>query len=407
MPSFDYLARNADGGRVEGVLDAADAGALADALSLQGLMLVRAQRSDEVEDSWSWLHQLRSPRVQPDDLMMFCRQLAILIRAGVPLLRALQGLQESASNLRFRQVLGSLRDQLEGGRVLSTSMQQEHGVFTPYMISMVRVGETTGRLPEVFDGLFVQMKFERENREQVKSALRYPSFVVFAAIGALIAVNLFVIPTFAKVYKGLHAELPLITRGLIAVSDFSLAWWPLLLVVAVAAGVGLAMALRTPAGRELRDRLLLRLPIIGPLVLKAALARFAKSFGLALNAGVPLVDALQVAVETTGNLVLSARIQGMRSATERGESLLRAARGAGVFTPVILQIIGVGEETGALDDMMNEVADSYQKDVDYAVKALAQQIEPIIVFVLGVLVLVFALGVFLPMWDLSKVVLRQ
>jgi len=232
-------------------------------------------------------------------------------------------------------------------------------------------------------------------------------FVVATAVAALFAVNIFVIPAFAKVYKGMHAELPWFTTVLIASSDFMVHWWPLLLGALAAAGAGIFLALRTERGREIRDGLLLRLPIFGVLVRKAALARFTKSFGLALNSGVAVVDALQVALETTDNLVLSKRISTMRSAAERGESMVRAARTTGVFTPTILQMIGVGEETGALGEMMEEVAGFYQKDVEYAVRGLAAQIEPILILILGAMVLVIALGVFLPMWDLSRVVLHK
>jgi MSHA biogenesis protein MshG len=408
MPTFQYVARDATGGRFEGSLDAGDSAALADSLATQGLMLVRATERTQAAGSMDWLSvQLLGTRVQLEDLLLFCRQMATLMKAGVPILRSLRGLQESATNPRFGEVLGSLRQQLESGRELSASMQRESGVFSPYIVSMVRVGEVTGRLSEIFQGLFVQLGFERESREQVRSALRYPVFVIVVAFAAMMAVNLFVIPSFAKVYKSVHAELPLMTRILIGASDFTLAWWPAILALLVLAGIGIFLALRTPRGQEVRDGLILRLPIVGPLVHKAALARFTKSFGLALHAGVPVVDALQVALETADNLVLSARIGEMRAAAERGESLVRAARGTGVFTPTILQMIGVGEETGALGEMMSEIAEFYQKDVEFAVRGLSAKIEPILILVLGAIVLVIALGVFLPMWDLSRAVMHR
>jgi len=408
MGTFHYLARDATGLRIEGVLESNDSTALADALSAQGLLLVRATEKSVNASGSDWFSDLLlGKKVGLDDLLLFCRQMSTLLKAGVPILRSLQGLQESATNRRFGIVLSSLQQQLEGGRELSASMEREGSIFSSYMVSMVRVGEVTGRLPEVFQGLYIQLRFERESREQIGSALRYPMFVIATALAALVAVNLFVIPSFAKVYKSFHADLPIFTRILIATSDFMIGQWPVLLAVLVAASTGITMGLRTTGGRQFRDALLLRLPIFGPLVHKAALARFTKSFGLALNAGVPVVDALQVAVETADNVVLSTRIRTMRIAAERGESIVRAARSTGVFTPVILQMIGVGEETGALGEMMNEVADYYQRDVEYAVRGLAAQLEPILILVLGVMVLIIALGVFLPMWDLSRVVLHR
>jgi len=408
MPLFAYVARDSGGARIEGRLEAANPTSLADALAAQGSMLVRADVCvDSDEGLGAFFDRRFGGRIQIDDLLMFCRQLATLMKAGVPLLRSLQGLYESATKARFAELLERLRQQLEAGRQLSAAMQREEPVFSRYMVSMVRVGEVTGRMYEIFLGLHAQLSFERENREQVRSALRYPIFVLCAAAVALVVLNIFVIPAFAKVYKGLHTDLPLITQLLIAVSDFFVHSWPVLVVAVVAAVGGLGWGLRTQAGRRMRDELLLRLPIFGTLVRKAALARFTKSFGLALEAGIPVVDALQVAVETAGNIVLSERIGQMKTSAERGETLAKGARATGVFTPTILQMIAVGEETGALGEMMNEVAEYYRKDVEYAVRGLAAQIEPIMIVLMGCMVLVVALGVFLPMWDLSRAVIHH
>ena len=408
MPLFAYTARNAQGARLEGREEAASAASLADALAAQGALLVRADLCPARDgQAGAFFARAFGPRIKIDDLLLFCRQLATLLKAGVPLLRSLQGLYESAGNPRFAQLLEGLRQQLEAGHELSAAMQREPRIFSNYLVSMVRVGELTGRMSETFMGLHKQLSFERENREQVRSALRYPIFVLCAAVTALVALNILVIPAFAKVYKSVHAQLPLITRALIAFSGFFAHGWPVLLLLALAvAAAGFWMA-RAEAGRRLRDRWLLRPPIIGPLVRKAALARFTKSFGLALDAGITVVDALQVALETAGNLELTARIATMRTAAERGETLAKSARATGVFPPIILQMIAVGEETGALGEMMNEIADYYQKEVEYTVRGLAAQIEPIMIVVMGCMVLVVALGVFLPMWDLSKAVIHH
>jgi len=408
MPLYSYVARDAQGARIEGRLEAATATSLADVLATQGAVLIQADACAPGEEGMGDFFERRlGAGIVIDDLLLFCRQMATLLKAGVPLLRSLQGLYESAAKASFARLLERLRQQLEAGRQLSAAMQREEPIFSRYMISMVRVGEVTGRMSEVFMGLYSQLSFERENREQVRAALRYPIFVLCAAAIALVALNIFVIPAFAKVYRGLHTELPLITQVLIAFSDFMVNYWPLLLALLAAAVGGLTWTLRTEGGQRWRDGLLLRLPIIGPLVRKAALARFTKSFGLALEAGITVVDALQVALETTGNLVLSERIDLMRASAERGETLAKSARATGVFTPTILQMIAVGEETGALGEMMSEVAEYYQKEVEYAVRGLAAQIEPIMIVLMGCMVLVVALGVFLPMWDLSRAVIHH
>jgi MSHA biogenesis protein MshG len=407
MPQFAYSARSASGEKIDGVLDAGDSNALAEALSAQGLMLVRAEpRMATNANGGGLLARLFGERIKLIDLILFCRQLATLLKAGVPLLRSLRGLEESATNRRFAQVLAGLQQQLESGRELSASMKQEPNVFTNYMVSTVRVGEVTGRLSEAFQGLYQQLTFERDNREAVATALRYPAFVLATAAGALVAVNVFVIPAFANIYRSFKAELPPITLLLIGISDFFIHFGWLLVALGVSSSVGFLAWIRTPAGLRFWHSFLLHLPIVGALIHKATLARFTKSFGLALKAGVPIVDALNVAVETSGNVVIGEKIATMGAAAERGESLARAARSTEVFTPTVLQMFAVGEETGALDEMMTEVAEHFQKEVDYAIKSIGAQIEPIMILFLGGMILVFALGVFLPMWDLSRVAIK-
>ncbi|HEU0204679.1 MAG TPA: type II secretion system F family protein [Burkholderiaceae bacterium] len=406
MAKFAYTARGAGGEKIEGVLDADDGRALAEALAGQGLLLVRAQPAAAVEPASAIAWWPFGQRIRLIDLILFCRQMATLLKSGVPLLRSLASLEESATNVHLARVLASLQRQLESGRELSAAMKSHAAVFSDYVVSTIRVGEVTGRLPEAFNGLYSQLSFERENREAVATALRYPAFVLVTAIAALAAANLFVIPAFAGVYRGLHAELPLLTRVLIATSQFFVNAWPVLLVLSVGAAGAAVAWVREPAGRRFWDGLKLRLPVVGALVRKAALARFTKSFGLAIEAGVPVVDALQVAVGTTGNVVMGSRIATMVQAAERGEKLARAAQATGVFTPMVMQMIAVGEETGALGDMMDEVAEHYQREVDYAIKSLGAKLEPILIVVLGAMILVFALGIFLPMWDLSRVAVK-
>jgi len=209
------------------------------------------------------------------------------------------------------------------------------------------------------------------------------------------------------VYKGFGAQLPVMTRLLIGFSDFMVGWWPVILIGMVGASLGFRSYIGTPAGRHWWDSLRLRLPIAGKIVRKATLSRFARSFALATKSGVPIIQALTTVAQTVDNAFIAEKIEGMRSSVERGESVLRAAIGTGVFTPVVLQMIAVGEETGALDDLMQEIAEMYQREVEYELKTLGQQIEPILIVMLGALVLVLALGIFLPIWDLGKAAMHK
>jgi MSHA biogenesis protein MshG len=287
------------------------------------------------------------------------------------------------------------------------SLARHPKVFTPFYLAMVRVGETTGRLEEVFLRLFEHMEFERFMREQVKSALRYPMFVAVAMAVAMFVVNLWVIPAFATVFAGFGAELPLMTRLLIGVSGFVVAWWPALLAGIAAAGLGFRSWIATRRGKYLWDKLKLRIPIAGKIVRKATLARFARSFALAARSGVPIIQGLATVAQTVDNDYIAEKIVQMKNNVERGESVLRAAIATHAFTPVVLQMIAVGEESGALDEMMEEISAMYQNEVEYELKTLAQQIEPILVVMLGAMVLVLALGIFLPLWDLGGVAMKK
>lgn len=409
MPSFAYRGRNSAGAIVEGIMEGATAGAVADQLVESGVTPMEIKptttQSGKADGSIgiTWFRQ----KVEHMDVLLFSRQIHTLLRAGVPIMRALAGLQESSTNPAMRDVLQDVRQSLDSGRELSLSLARHPKVFSPFYLSMVRVGEMTGRLEEVFLRMFDHMAFERFMKDQVKSALRYPSFVVAAMAVAIVIVNIFVIPAFAKVFKGFGAELPLMTRLLIGFSDFMLNWWHALLLGIVVAVFGFNAWRKTTRGRYDWDRFKLKIPIAGKIVRKATLARFAASFALASRSGVPIIQALTNVAETVDNAYIADKVERMRDGVERGESILRTSIAAGVFTPVVLQMIAVGEESGALDDMMKEVADMYQSEVEYELKTLAQQIEPILIIALGIMVLILALGIFLPLWDLGRVSMKK
>lgn len=406
MAYFAYKGRDAGGKLMEGVLEGASANGVADLLLGRGVTPVSIEETRSKAGGGA-AFSLFKPRVGHVDILLFSRQLHTLLKAGVPIMRALTGLQESATNPAMKEVVRDVRESLEAGRELSVSLARHPKVFSPFYISMVRVGEATGLLDEIFLRLFEHMEFERFMREQVKSALRYPMFVVLAMAVAIVVVNLFVIPAFAKVFQGFGAELPLMTRLLLGFSEFMVNGWPAMLVAVIAGVVGFRAWVGTVGGRMQWEAIALRFPIAGKIVRKAAMARFARSFALSTRSGVPVMQALSNSAQTVDNSYIAARIEGMRDTVERGESVLRAAIASGFFTPVVLQMVAVGEESGALDDMMEEVGQMYQREVEYELKTLGQQIEPILIVCLGVLVLILALGIFLPMWDLGKVAIKR
>ena len=414
MPRFVYTGRAASGA-VNGELDGADASAVAALLQSRGVtpLQITAQRGGAAAPAKATAGQAPgmpgwfAPRVLPADLMLFSRQLHTLLRAGVPILRALAGLQESAVNQKMKQTLANVRRSLESGIELSMCFAQQGGVFDNFYVSMVRVGEMTGQLDAVFMRLFKHLEFEGFMHQQVKAAIRYPTFVIIAMAIAVGVINTLVVPAFANVFKSFNAELPLATRLLVASSHFTLNYGWLVGLLGVAGYFMLRHWKAQPAGRRTWDRLKLRAPLAGPIVQKATLSRFARSFSLALKSGVPIEQALSVVAQTVDNAHIARKIEAMREAVERGDTILRAAIATGVFTPVVMQMIAVGEETGAIDELMEEIAELYTNEVQYELKTLSQQIEPILIVFLGALVLLLALGVFLPLWDLGRVSLKK
>jgi len=420
MSRFSFVAKGQHG-NVQGTQEAASAGALASELQAKGLIPIKivadgpkaAQASANGGASPGAgsadvkMPDFMKPKVLPADVMMFSKQLYTLTKAGVPILRALAALQETTHNPTLKDVLFDLRRSLEGGVELSACMAQHPKVFDGFFVSMIKVGEASGRLEEIFLRLSEHIGFELFMRQQVKSALRYPSFVITAMAGAIGVINVMVIPAFAGVFKQLGADLPMPTKILIATSEFSIKHgWHIV--------IGLVLAFyawrhwkKTPEGKLIWDRLLLRFPIVGQIVLKASLARATRSFALSLRSGVPLERALIGVAQTADNAYLTQQIDLMRDHVMRGEPLARAAAGAGVFTPMALQMLAIGEETGMIDELMDEVGELYSEEVQYSLKNLSQQIEPILILFMGGLVLVLALGVFLPMWNLGGAAMKH
>jgi len=414
VPIFDYKGRSSRGGElVQGSLEGADSGVIADQLMNTGIIpteirLSRNTRTTKAEGQQTlWQRLSQKQTVDPLELMLFSRQMYTLLKSGVPIMRALAGLQESSQNPVFSAMLQDLRESLDSGRELSTAMRRHPKIFSPFYLSMVQVGEMTGMLDQTFLRLYEHLEFEKDMRERIKGAVRYPMFVVIAMAIALVIVNIFVIPAFAKVFEGFHTELPLMTKILMGFSNFMVTSWPLLLAGLIGAVVGFRAWINTVDGRYKWDRYKFKLPIAGKIIFKGTLARFARSLALSFKSGIPIVQALNTVGMVVDNEYMRGKIEQMRDGVERGESILRTAHATGVFNPTVLQMIAVGEETGDLDGLMFEVAGMYEREVEYEVKTLSAQIEPIMIVALGGLVLVLALGIFLPMWDLGKAALHR
>jgi MSHA biogenesis protein MshG len=376
---YRFTGRDAQGGKIVGSREAGSADSLASELLAERItpLTIEEQAQSNDSDVFAQLKErLRRKHVDLEELIIFCRQMYSLSKAGVPIIRAIGGLAESSRNLYLREVLQAVRSDLEGGQGMAVALNAHPKVFNTLFVSMISVGENTGQLDQAFRQLSVYLELERETRKRIKQATRYPLFVLSAMAVALVVINLFVIPAFSKVFAQFKAELPWATQILIGTSQFFQDFWWLLALLFGASLYGFFKWIETDAGALKWDQIKLRLPIVGGIFERIALARFTRTFAMMYRAGVPLLQTLSINSASVGNRYIGQAILAMREGIERGEALTRTASASGLFTPLVLQMMAVGEETGALDDLFVEVADFYEQEVDYDLKQLADAIEP-------------------------------
>ena len=409
MAIYKWRGRNARGEAVESQLEAISEDDVLKQLSVMGVIplhiVIAAAKADNSIVNWLVRHN-QKPLVT-EDVLMFSRQMYTLSKANIPIIRALTGLKASSTKPAMVDMIDNITTNLERGTSLSVAMEKYTHVLGAFYIAMIKTGEMTGRLTEVFFRLNKYIAFQDDVRQRIKQATRYPMFVILTMVLAMVIINIFVIPGFANVYAGFGADLPGVTLGLLASSKWVLYWWPWLLGFFIGAGLLLRTYIRTASGRYYWDALKIRLPIIGDIILKATLARFAQSLALSLGSNVPLLQSLAIVGKTTDNAFIGRYIMQMRDGIERGQSIMQCATNTGIFTPMVLEMIAVGEETGELVDLLVEIADMYDRETDYSIKGLTSAIEPILVIFMGGLVLILALGVYLPMWDLSRAVMNE
>ena len=405
MAIFEYKGRNNTGVLISGDMEGVSLDAIATHLLSTGITPINIHQKVEKKDLARDLGELFKNKKPPNisEMVMFSRQMYTLLRTGIPVNQAIGGILRSIRNEYFSEVLKEIQSDLESGQEMSVSMKQFPRVFSPLFIAMVSVGENTGRLDEAFLQISHYMEYDKETRMRIKSALRYPSFVIIAISIAVAVINIWVIPAFAKIFENANAELPLATQILMTTSNIFVNYWGIMLIALVVAVVSVRTWVKTSSGRYLWDKYKLRLPLVGDIIQRATLGRFARSFAMSIGAGVPLTQALSVVGKAVDNHFIAERVNDIRNSVERGGTLTQAASDTGMFTPLVIQMLSVGEETGVVDEMMQEVAGFYEREVEYDVKNLSSTIEPVLITVIGVMVLILALGIFLPMWDMSSV----
>ncbi len=404
MPQFKYKGRNAAGESLEGQIESVNTRGAAAWMVSAGITPIDITPVADTAQQPQWLRELQGEsRFDDKDLLMFTRQMATMSKAGVPMMQAIGAIQKSTVKPGLIRVMQQIRDDLDKGTELSGALRRHPKLFGEYYVSMIRVGEGTGNLLDIFRRLSTQLEFEKGVKQKIKAAVRYPMFVGIALLIALVILNLKVIPTFAQVFQGQKLELPLLTKFLIASSNFSVQyWWAMLIGVALLVW-GIRGVLNTPEGRLGWDRAKLKVPVIGKIISKACISRFALNLAVANRCGVPLREAFTLVSRVVENAFYEQRILHMRDGIQRGESIFRVAQTAGIFTPLELQMLSVGEETGEIDEMLEQVASMYQEEVNYEVDRLGQTLEPILIAGAACVVLVLMLGIFMPMWDMTQI----
>lgn len=401
MANFRYRGRSGRGDLVTGKLDAETVDVVAARLLNLGITPLQIEPDSAVDTSVDdLLRRFGAGRPRSADLVLFSRQMYAITKSGLPLLRGLRGLAQATHNAVLRDALLDVLQSLESGRDFGASLSRHPQIFSPLFLSMVRVGESTGTLDNAFLRLCEYLDQDQDVQDRVKSALRYPLIVVIMIGLAVGVITVFVIPNFAPLFKILGNDIPWPTRVIMGTSD-------LVIKHGVALGLGIVLAiagvrryLKTDAGRYRWDGYKLKIPVLGELLRQSILSRVTRSLAISLEAGLPMIQALTLLSRSAGNEFLAERLLRLRDAVERGDSLSRAATTSGVFPSLVLQMMLVGEETGELTRLLQEIAGFYQREVDYRLKNLTAMLEPLLLIVVGGLVLILALGVFLPMWNM-------
>ena len=401
MPTYKYVAKDKDGKTVTGTTDAGNNEALINLLRERGLIIISVvETTGKSSLEFSFLKQ----RVKQDDLVIFSRQLATMVSAGIPLVGALDILSEQIENPTFKSVITDVHDEIETGKSLSEGFAKHGGVFSGLFVNMVKAGESSGMLDDILDRVALYLEKTSALQKKVKSAMIYPAIISVMAMGVTALLLIKVIPIFNDIYAGFGAELPTPTRILISISNFARKYFLLSLIGLAGISFLLSHFAKTEKGRVLIDGWLLKLPIFGIIFRKVAVSKFTRTFSTLVKSGVPILTCLDIVGKTAGNKVIEKAVTEVRSSIKEGETIAEPLMKSGVFPPMVVRMVSVGEKTGELDKMLSKIADFYDEQVDAAVSGLTSMIEPLIIAFLGVVIGTIVICMFLPIFKLSSII---
>lgn len=405
MPLFSYKGRTQNGDTISGTAEAQSSQAVAEELLKQQIIPIEIVLNKKGGKNPLFEMVKNSafivPPVKPEEMIIFCRQVNTLLRAGVPILTILKKLTDMAVSKLLKSALMDITNDVAGGQTLASSIAKHPRVFSPVFVNLINTGENSGQLDKAFTQMGNYIQLEADTKKRIKQATRYPMIVMVVLLIAVLCINFMVVPNFKTMFESLGAELPLPTRILIGMSNGLINHWPIIFIVVIGVIMGIKLLLnKNKTVKLFWDRSKLKLPIFGSIILRVTLARFSRTLTMVTQAGVPINKALTLVGDASDNTFVAQQIYQIRDQVERGASLYVAAQSCKLFTPLVLQMLEIGEQTGMIDEMLAEVATSYEEEVDYDLLRLGDLIEPVLLTVLGGIVLLLMLGVFLPMWDM-------
>jgi type II secretory pathway component PulF len=403
MPNYTFQAINENGAVITGDIEAESPDKASSMLAERGYIPTRVKEQGYGISSrqWSRIFRKMNP-VKITDLILFTKQFRSLFKAGVPIVRSLQVLQAQTQDRALKEAIGSMLQSINQGFTLTAAMEKHDTIFSPLYCSMIRAGEMSGSVPESLERLIYIIEHESRIKSDIKSALQYPMIVTIALVAAFFVLLTFVIPQFVEMFSKGGIVLPMPTKIAMMLYQFLSSYWYLLLGGAIAFFVGLKSYLKTAQGHYVKDTIILRLPILGPLFLKAAMSRFASIFGILQSSGVPVMTSMKILSDVMGNKAISRELDRVREQIQEGRGIAAPLGAAKYFPPMVVDMVAIGEETGNIEDMLKQVTLHYDDEVSYAVKRLSDLIGPVLIVGLAAVVGFFALAIFLPMWDLTK-----